>query len=111
VTDILSSCPTERYLLVSQPNLNAGDISDGSGCKMPNLCRVVENNEIQGRFSVAEVIGQVSGVALAEGINAACLAKGKQASIREVELADLPGLGDQGKRKEALADNGKPWET
>lgn len=98
-------------MLVSQPNLNAADITDGMTCNMPNLCRAAEGDDIQGRFSVSEVIGQVSGVALAEAINTACLAQGKQASIKEVGLEELPGLGDQEKRKEALADNGKTWDT
>lgn len=73
---------------------------------MPNLCRAVAGDEIRGQFSVAEVVGRVSGESLAERIKAACLAEGKPANVEEARLADLPGLGDE-KRKEVLADNGK----
>lgn len=58
------------------------------------------------RFSVAEVIGQVSGKPLADHVAAACSAKGKVAKVERVELAHLPGLEETEKRREVLADNG-----
>jgi len=60
----------------------------------------------RGRFSVAEVIGQVSGKPLADHVMAACSAKGKVAKVERVELAHLPGLKETEKRKGVLADNG-----
>jgi hypothetical protein len=74
---------------------------------MPNLCRAIESKEIQGRYSVAEVMGLVAFKPLGETIKTACNAVGRQATIEQVELSRLPGLGEQEKRKNVLADNGK----
>ncbi|KAK1760459.1 BIG/ATPase V1 complex, subunit S1 [Echria macrotheca] len=104
---LLDACPTDRYILVSQPNVHAADIRDGADgrCNLPNLCRAVAAETTRGRFSVAEVIGQVSGKPLADHVVAACAAKGKVAQVERVELAHLPALGEAEKRREVLADN------
>ncbi len=106
--EILSSCPTDRYLLVSVPNIHASDIRDASRCKMPNLCRAVSTEKTRGQLSVAEVIGQVSMDELADYIKSKCV-EGRPdagADIRRSELAHLPSVKEAGKRAEVLADQG-----
>lgn len=99
-------------MLLSQPNLHAADIREGPDCNMPNLCRVIAGDRTHGQYSVAEVVGQMAGESLVDSIKAACLTKGKNATVQEVKLAELPGLENQAKRQEVLADNGKlPEDT
>ncbi|KAK4453777.1 vacuolar ATP synthase subunit S1-domain-containing protein [Podospora aff. communis PSN243] len=103
---ILSSCPTQRYIFISQPNIHAADIRDkSSGCKMPNLCGAIASKSIKGNFNVAEVIGQVSSKPLAEYVTGACLKKGVASQVERVELEHLPGLKETAKRAEILSDN------
>ncbi|KAK4114568.1 BIG1-domain-containing protein [Canariomyces notabilis] len=108
---LLASCPTERYILVSQPNLHAADIRDDDGpdrgdCRMPFLCRAVAGEGIS-HFSVAEVVGQVSGRPLDEFIKTVCAEKGKQVHVDRVELKHLPpaSLIEGRDRREVLEDN------
>lgn len=70
---------------------------------MPSLCRAVADEGVNGRFSVAEVLGSLSEDDVADYIRAACVEKGRAASVGEVKLRDLPASGD---RAEVLADNG-----
>jgi hypothetical protein len=76
---------------------------------MPNLCRAVQALEPAHSWSVAEVIGQVSGKPLGEYVKTVC---GEQAVVVErVELRHLPpaaeeGKGGEGRRGEVLGDNG-----
>lgn len=74
---------------------------------MPNLCRAMASDGVRGRFGVAEVVGSVESGSLAGAVRAACLAAGKEARVEEVALPDLPGLEEEAKRKEVLADNGR----
>jgi hypothetical protein len=104
--EALSSCPTSRYVVVSQPNIHAADIRGPSGCNMPRLCRAISSEKIRGRFSVAEVIGQIDGKPLANHIRAACQAKGKQVTVSPISLEQLPSRMDQRRRSEFVADQG-----
>ncbi|GKT58911.1 ER protein BIG1 [Colletotrichum tofieldiae] len=103
VQDLLSSCPTDRYLLVAQPNVNAADIRgpDGSDCKAPNLCRAIAGGDVHGVYSVAEVVGEVPIDALADYIKTACA--GKTVEIEQTRLAPLGR--DTRERASTLADN------
>jgi hypothetical protein len=114
---LLASCPTSRYILVSQPNLHAADLRDneGDGCRLPNLCRAVRQLGAAKSWSVAEVIGQVSGRPLEEYIAETCAqARGGagEVKVERVELRHLPAVGEgadskrDGKRREVLGDNG-----
>ncbi len=116
---LLASCPTTRYILVSQPNLHAADIRDATGsCRLtPNLCHAVRglggaDSEGAGGggghvWSVAEVVGQVSGRPLREFVEGACRREGVEAVVERVELRHLPavGSGEEG-RGEVVGDNG-----
>ncbi|KAF9881300.1 ER protein big1 [Colletotrichum karsti] len=105
VQDILSSCPTDRYLLVSQPNVNAADIRgpDGGECRSTNLCRATEAKAVRGVYSVAEVVGEVKVDSVAEYIRKACGGSAKKIEIEQTRLAPLGR--DAGERASTLADN------
>ncbi|KAL2025014.1 hypothetical protein VTK56DRAFT_16 [Thermocarpiscus australiensis] len=117
---LLASCPTSRYVLVSQPNVHAADIrvhthdddddSDGGGrsrCPMPSLCRAVSSSGSGSVFAVAEVVGQVSGRPLAEYVAAVCAEMGKEVRVDRVELKHLPSpsVREGKERRDVLEDN------
>ncbi|AEO62905.1 uncharacterized protein THITE_2107704 [Thermothielavioides terrestris NRRL 8126] len=114
---LLASCPTTRYILVSQPNMHAADFratdssnsGTGNSCRMPNLCRAVRAAGENASWSVAEVIGQVSGRPLAEYVAQACEARGVEAKLDKIELKHLPAAAEGTKRererREVLGDN------
>ncbi|GAB1314414.1 hypothetical protein MFIFM68171_04624 [Madurella fahalii] len=113
---LLASCPTERYVLVSQPGVHAvdirgdgkGDDDEGGGCRMPRLCGAVQREGVTA-FSVAEVIGQVSAGPLTEYIQSVCADQrgGRKAHVDRVELKHLPAVSvrEGQARKEVLRDN------
>ncbi|KAI0885247.1 BIG1-domain-containing protein [Annulohypoxylon maeteangense] len=85
VQKLLSGCPTERYLIVSQPNLNANDLSARD--VVPNLRRSLE--KVQSRYTVTEVAGQLNLKEVSDHIQASCEGV-VQPFIDELELAPLP---------------------
>jgi hypothetical protein len=104
--DALSSCPTSRYMIISQPNIHANDIRDsGTGCKMPNLCREIAEEAVNTQYSVSAMVGQLRLEDVANEIKASCLDKGRSdVKFNEIRLPALPR--DAEKRREALGDNG-----
>ncbi|KAK3325433.1 BIG/ATPase V1 complex, subunit S1 [Apodospora peruviana] len=99
--EVFSTCPTDRYVVVSIPNLHAADVRDASGSRMPNLKRAVSKGNLKSEFSVAEVIGQVATDPLEQYIKTTC----KDSTVERVELRHLPSLKEVEKRAEVLADN------
>ncbi|XDG02061.1 hypothetical protein ABKA04_001676 [Annulohypoxylon sp. FPYF3050] len=93
---ILSGCPTERYLIVSQPNLNANDLSAKDA--VPNLRRSLE--KAQTRYTVAEVAGELNLKEVSAHIKASCEGV-VQPFIDELELAPLPSTNSA----QTLKDN------
>ncbi|CAM1508501.1 Fc.00g053490.m01.CDS01 [Cosmosporella sp. VM-42] len=87
--EVLSSCPTDRYLLVSQPGLNAADVEGSDSSSMPHLSRAVEDSHIKGKFIVSEVFGETTKAGLADYINKACAQKNKKVAVDELSLAPL----------------------
>ncbi|KAI1075228.1 ER protein BIG1 [Whalleya microplaca] len=81
---LLSSCPTERYLVISQPNLNAAYLSSKDA--VPKLRQSLD--KAASRFSVAEVAGELDLKQIANYIREAC--EGKNPSIDELDLAPIP---------------------
>ncbi|KAK4203759.1 BIG/ATPase V1 complex, subunit S1 [Triangularia verruculosa] len=101
---LLSGCPTDKYILISQPNLHASDIRSENCLHTPNLCRAIRSPSTKSTFSVAEVIGQISGAPLKEHITKSC--SHVEPSFVEVEMKQLPPVGEkEGERKEILEDN------
>ncbi|KAM7209221.1 BIG/ATPase V1 complex, subunit S1 [Naviculisporaceae sp. PSN 640] len=106
--DVLSGCPTSKYLIVSVPNLHAADMRDDSHFKMPALQRAITEKNLHEGLSVAEVIGQISTGPLDDYIEKTCQSAKKDVKVEMKELKHLPPLvhgKDSEKRGEVLADN------
>ncbi|RYP88478.1 hypothetical protein DL770_004642 [Monosporascus sp. CRB-9-2] len=97
--DLLKSCPTTRYLVVSQPNLNAAHLAAGQA--VPNLYQSLQNAE--SRLSIAEVVGHLDVKELSDYIRESC--DGKSASIDVLELEPI-ATAQSAKR---LKENGMPY--
>lgn len=95
--DLLRSCPTTRYLLVSQSNLNVAHLAAGEA--VPNFYQSLEQAE--SRFSVAEVAGHLDVKELSNYIREVC--DGKSASVDEVDLEPLAPT-----QSATLKENGTP---
>ncbi|RXG45015.1 hypothetical protein VDGE_01419 [Verticillium dahliae] len=100
VQNILDSCPTENYYVISQPNANAADIR-GEGCKVPSVCSAISSDKVSSRYGVAEVLGEVEVAAVTGYINSGCA---KQSRTPKIWNTLLPGLSSSG-RDSQLADN------
>ncbi|UKZ83636.1 hypothetical protein TrVFT333_011445 [Trichoderma virens FT-333] len=88
--NVLSTCPTDGYLIVSQPGLYTEEIRRSSkGCAMPHLCKVVDDERIKAKSIVTEVVGNLADAHLSEYIKSACAKQGKAATVEEVHLAPL----------------------
>ncbi|PNY18308.1 Protein big1 [Tolypocladium capitatum] len=88
--DILATCPTDRYLVVTQPGVHAADLRGADGCSMPHLCRAVQDRRVQSRYTVSEVVGDVANFGIAKHIRTACAEKKKVVTVEEIGLASLP---------------------
>ncbi|KKY34410.1 putative er protein big1 [Diaporthe ampelina] len=109
--DILASCPTSRYVLISQPNVHASDLRNPhSGvCHSANLCSAVDGQAVRGRYDVAEVIGDdISLDGLSNYIQAACAEQGKKdgLAVEGHRLEALPAQKGEA-RATKLAENGE----
>ncbi|KAI1498576.1 BIG/ATPase V1 complex, subunit S1 [Biscogniauxia marginata] len=81
---LLSSCPTDRYLIVSQPGLNAGRHLRSAG-DVPSLTRALDG--AASRYSVAEVVSSDEDLDLrqiAQYIRETCGAAGS--AVDELDL-------------------------
>ncbi|KAK2598960.1 hypothetical protein QQS21_005565 [Conoideocrella luteorostrata] len=87
--EFLSGCPTDRYLIVTQPGINAADFWQADGCAMPSLCKAVKDARVKGRYTVAEVVGDVTSARFREHIKASCDKKRKTVSLTELPLGPL----------------------
>lgn len=99
---VLAECPTDRYLVVTQPGVHAADLRRDDGCAMPHLCRAVDDSRIKSRYTVSEVVGSVTGAGVAEYIRSSCAEKKKTVTVNEVALGSLVGKDRAG----ALSHNG-----
>ncbi|CAJ2507874.1 Uu.00g090600.m01.CDS01 [Anthostomella pinea] len=82
---LLSSCPTDRYLLVSQPNLNAATHLS-SKASVPRLTGALDRAESS--YSIAEVAGELDLKQIAAYIRETCDVK--SSAIDEIYLSTLP---------------------
>lgn len=108
--DILASCPTSRYVLISQPNVHASDLRNPQSgvCHSANLCTAVDEKAVQSRYDVAEVVGDdISVDGLSSYIKAACAEQGKKEGlvVEEHRLEALPAQKGEA-RATKLAENG-----
>lgn len=93
----LKSCPTDRYLIVSQPNLNRANLV---GDAVPNLLRY--HDKAQSRYSLPEVIGELNTDDVVAFVRKSCEGR-SQLFVDQLELAPLPSVNDA----HALGENGK----
>lgn len=101
--DFLSTCPTNRYLLISQPNLSANHLR--SRTSAPKLLHALESETVKGQLSVAEVAGEIDIKQLSQYIKDSCKTSGKTSSVDEYELPGLPVSGVSSKIGEVLKEN------
>lgn len=101
--DFLSSCPTDTYLIATQPGLNAADFQSPNGWAMPSLHRTAtQDKRIKGRYVVSEVVGKLPEFDIAAFVRSSCEKIGKHATVTELALQPL----SSGVRAERLATNG-----
>ncbi|KAK7397665.1 hypothetical protein QQX98_012964 [Neonectria punicea] len=86
--NILSACPSDRYLFVSQPGINSAELAS-SACAMPHLCRAVDDSRIHGKFIVSEVVGHLTKAGLENFVTTACEQKNKHVIVEELSLPPL----------------------
>ncbi|KAH6648886.1 BIG/ATPase V1 complex, subunit S1 [Truncatella angustata] len=89
--DFLSSCPTQRYLLVSQPNLNIQHL--GSSSAAPKLQAALSSRKVQGRMTISEMSGVADIQKLESAIRESCQAAGKTPSVDTLNLEPIPAGG------------------
>ncbi|KAI5862823.1 ER protein BIG1 [Durotheca rogersii] len=88
---LLASCPTDRYLVVSQPNLNAGHLYAAAASK-PDTSLRAALGRARSRYAVAEVAGGAPDAAEIEAyIREACEAA--RPSVEVLDLEPLPATG------------------
>lgn len=100
VKNILSTCPTDRYLVAQQPSLDVDGLRDASAS--PNLRRTLSGENVAASWNVADVAGEVSFSEITQSINDACARADRTHHLEEVKLPPLPSE-DSASR---LADNG-----
>ncbi|KAJ2985683.1 hypothetical protein NUW58_g5403 [Xylaria curta] len=81
---ILSSCPTNHYLLISQPNLNAGHLSSKSA--VPKLSEFL--SYAASSYSVAEVAGEFDVRSVGAYIRETCQLP--RSAVDVIELSPVP---------------------
>lgn len=97
-------------MLISQPNAHASDLRNPQSgvCHSANLCSAVDEKAVQGRYDVAEVIGDdISLDGLSSYIKATCAEQGKKdgLTVEEHRLEALPAQKGEA-RAIKLAENG-----
>ncbi|GAP87677.1 putative ER protein big1 [Rosellinia necatrix] len=81
---LLSSCPTNHYLFISQPNLNAGHLS--SKAAVPKLSGFLSH--ATSSYSVAEVAGEFDVKSIADYVRETCQLP--RSAIDMIELSPVP---------------------
>jgi hypothetical protein len=98
--EVLGDCPTDQYLLVSQPNLVADDLITGSS---QNLRQILTGSGIQGKLEFPGVSGGIKVDDLRKYIGDACEKAGRSVDIHALRLDSLPVAG----RAAQFSENGK----
>jgi len=96
--DLLKSCPTDTYLLVNQRGVTTASLrrTASDACAMPSLCRATDDQQVQGKFVVPEVVGKIKDMdgvrdtGLPEFLAQACASMSKDVKIDLLDLASPP---------------------
>ncbi|KKA27824.1 hypothetical protein TD95_003922 [Thielaviopsis punctulata] len=88
--NLLASCPTDKYVVVSQPSLHSKDLE--SSASSPTLYSIVQGDAIRSTFSVAGMYGEIASEDLLAFIRKACAARYEKGdiSISSLPLPTLP---------------------
>ncbi|KAF4455227.1 Protein big1 [Fusarium austroafricanum] len=74
VKDLLTSCPTDNYILIAQEGVNAADLRQPN-----NLHEAIARKEVKGKFIVPEVVGEsIDADAIQDYIKTACYEQAKK---------------------------------
>jgi len=77
IKDLLTSCPTDNYVLIAQEGANAADIRRTYA--KSNLHQAIARKEIQGKFIVSEVVGEsIDADAIQDYIQTVCYEQAKK---------------------------------
>ncbi|KAI2643328.1 ER protein BIG1 [Xylaria nigripes] len=81
---LLSSCPTNHYLFISQPNLNAGHLS--SKAAVPQLSDSLDH--AVSSYSIAEVAGEIDVRSIAAYVRETC--ELSRSAVDVIDLSPVP---------------------
>ncbi|KAH8174219.1 hypothetical protein LIA77_05638 [Sarocladium implicatum] len=102
--DFLSTCPTQRYVVLTQAGLHYSDLVAEGGNPMKKLWSVIESDASTGSYIVPEVVGSaVDSVDIKAHIEESCRRQDKTWVMGQADLASLGE--DNGQRIETLAAN------
>ncbi|CEJ94531.1 hypothetical protein VHEMI10052 [[Torrubiella] hemipterigena] len=102
--EFLINCPSDAYLIATQPGLSAADFRSSKAWAMPFLHQTAtKDKRIKGRYVVSEVIGKLPEFDMVEFVRSACKKAGKHVTIAELALQPL----SSGDRAQRLAANDK----
>jgi hypothetical protein len=68
--EFLHSCPSDVYVIVSQPNLNIVDVSSSSA--LPHLQQALSSDAVKTRLTIPEVIGELNPETLQDYLLSRC---------------------------------------
>ncbi|KAF4983637.1 hypothetical protein FZEAL_989 [Fusarium zealandicum] len=86
--ELLSSCPTDHYILAPQEGVNAADLRLVK--TMPHLHNAMKDSKVQGKFIVPEVVGgSIDVEEIKEYIKKSCAKQGKEVVPHVMSLVSL----------------------
>ncbi|KAL5615501.1 hypothetical protein BROUX41_005546 [Berkeleyomyces rouxiae] len=102
--ELLANCPTDKYVVISQPKLHSQDLASASAS--PTLYQMVKGPAIKSTYSVAGMYGELASEDILTYIRSACGARYDQGaiSISSLPLQALP-QALAAERDDALLDN------
>ncbi|KAL2888715.1 BIG1-domain-containing protein [Ceratocystis lukuohia] len=104
--ELLSTCPTDKYVVISQPKLHSQDLASASSS--PTLHEIVKGSVIKSTYSVAGMYGEIASEDVLTYIRAAC---GSRYDRGEISISSLPlqalplDTASTDERDEALLSN------
>jgi hypothetical protein len=96
--EFLSGCPSDIYVILSQPNLNVADFS--SSTALPRLQRFVSRSSVKTKIQVSEVIGELSTRDLEDYLKSHCGAAVIEAD--QISIINLEARADSSANKHPI---------
>jgi hypothetical protein len=88
VRDRLGSCPTERYLFVTQANLNLDHMRSTNA--IPQVQRTLKSDQIRSTVRASEMVSAFDSESMAQFIKDSCNAAGKKVHTEVMNFKALP---------------------